>query len=479
MTSRSKWVPLLLIFLILSPSLVAENKEADQALLAAASEGNVDAMREALKNGANPNVKDDNGNTPLIMISVEMLFGDERGIIKELADRKAAVDAQNDSGMTALMYAAREGRTDTVEALLAAGAKTEVKDGDGWTAVMFAAYNGASGPLEKLMNAKAKVNLEDVEGWSPMMLAISNGKGGIVEKLKEAGVKVPTEFHGASTLFYAIESGDLTSFRATLEVAGDVNAQDPDGWTALGWAAAGGQSDFVMELLRAGADPTIKDKEGKSALDRAQESGADEAVTLLGGEWKKPELHGTKVQVDCQALGGTVESWFSIEEDALVVQTLFPHPVSWYVGGGLTNRASTSKSLTHEGVAAGSFHLDVDNNPKTGAQPDMLHPGRKGAEFTLEHSEYGTTVTYRYRTSEGEPRERPVSANVIDVSVYKGDEMVDSEVWSDSYPSVGNESGVLRTTVPLNGLGLKAGQKIGVTTVFGKCVSKPVVVELK
>jgi len=476
---RSKWVPFLVVFLLITPCLAAENTEADQALLSAASEGDVDAMRQALKDGANPNVTDENGNTPLIMISVEMLFSNERTIIKELVDQKADVNAQNGGGMTALMFAAREGRTETLEELLRAGAKVEAKDADGWTALMFAAYNGQSQPVEKLIAAKAKVDLEDVEGWTPMMLAISNGKGTIVEKLKAAGAKVPSTFHGASTLFYAIESGDLDSFRATLEVAGDVNAQDPDGWTALGWAAAGGQEHFVMDLLRAGADPSLEDKEGKTALDRAKEAGADEVVALLGGEWKKPELHGTKVPVDCQALGGSVESWFSIEDDALVVQTLFPRPVSWYIGGGMTNRASTSKKLTHEGVVAGSYYLDVDNDPKTGPQPDMLHPGRKGAEMTLDHSEYGTTVTYRYRTSDGETRERPVSANIVDVSVYKGDEMVDSDVWSDTYPAVGNESGVLRTTVPLNGLGLKAGQKIGVTTVFGKCTSKPVVVELK
>lgn len=476
---RSKWVFSLIVCVMLAGSLAAEKTQAGDALLAAAAEGDVDAMRQALKAGADPNVTDENGNTPLMMVSVDMLFDEERSIIPELVAKKAKVDYQNAAGMTALMYAARENRTENVKALLAAGAKPEVKDSDGWTALMYASYNGSWGSFDELVAAKASVSLEDAEGWTPMMLAISNGKGGIVERLQKAGAKVPTEFHGASTLFYAIESGDLTSFRVVLAAGGDVNAPDPDGWTPLAWAAGGGHEQMVMDLLRAGADPAIKDKEGKTPLDRATEYELTEIVALLGGDWKKPELAGSKISVACQALGGNVDSWFSIDESALVVQTVFPRPVSWYIGGGLTNRASTSKTLTHEGVVAGTYHLDVDNNPKTGSQPDMLNPARKGVEYALDHSEYGTSVNYRYRTSEGEPRERQVSANVIDVSVYKGDDMVDSEVWTDEYPHVVTDAGVLRTVVPLTGLGLTKGQKITVTTEFGKCVSKPTAVTLK
>jgi ankyrin repeat protein len=476
---RAKWVSSLIVCVMLASSLAADRKQAGEVLLAAAAEGDVDAMRQALKDGADPNVKDENGNTPLMMVSVDMLFGEERSIIPELVAKKAKVDHQNAAGMTALMYAARENRTENVKALLAAGAKPDVRDGDGWTALMYASYNGSWGSFDELVAAKASVSLEDAEGWTPMMLAISNGKGVVVERLQKAGAKVPTEFHGASTLFYAIESGDLTSFRAVLAAGGDVNAPDPDGWTPLAWAAAGGHEQMVMDLLRAGADPAIKDNEDKTPLDRASESELTEIAALLGGEWKKPAVTGTKVSVPCQALGGSVDTWFSTDETTLVAETVFPRPVSWYIGGGLTNRASTSKTLTHDGVAAGTYHRDVDNDAKTGAQPDMLNPARKGVEFALDHSEYGTSVTYRYRTAQGETRERQVSANVIDVSVYRGDDLLDSEAWTDSYPHVVNDSGVLRTVVPLEGLGLKKGRKITVTTEFGKCVSKPTVVTLK
>lgn len=477
----NRWtrIALSLALILSAASLGAEPSAADRGLLQAASEGNIEGMRLALYDMADPNAADENGNTALMMMAIKRLFGDERAIITELIEKKANLDQQNAGGMTALMYAAREDNHETVKTLLAAGAKHDVKDMDGWTAIMFASYNGSSQSFDELVAAKASVAIEDAEGWTPMMLALSNGKGTIVEKLQKAGAKVPTEFHGASTLFYAIESGDLTALRAVLAAGADVNGQDSDGWTPVSWATLGNQEQMVMELLRAGADPSIKNKEEKSALDYATQYELVELVAILGGEWTKPELKGTKVAVDCQALGGMVESWISTDETSLVVQTALPRPVSWYVGGGLTNRAKTSKKLTHEGVVAGSIHLDIDNDAKTGPKADAAHPGRKGAELTLAHSEFGTTVTYHYRTSQGEDRQRPVSANVIDVNVYKGDDMLDSDVWTDGYPGVYNDKGVMQTTVPLSGLGLTNGQKITVTTEFGKCVSKPVVVTLE
>ena len=225
-----------------------------------------------------------------------------------------------------------------------------------------------------------------------------------------------------------------------------------------------------MDLLRAGADPSVTDSEGKTALDRAKETGLVEIIAILGGDWEKPEPRGTKVSVNCKALGGSVDSWVSADESSLIVQTVFPRPVSWYMGGGLTNRAPTSKTFTHDGVVAGRIHLDIDNDPKTGA---------KGAEFTVDHSEFAASVSYAYRSGDGETRRRQVTAIVIDVSVLRGDDAFDPDEWFGEYPRVFSESGVLRTEVPLLKLGLSAGQKITVTTEFGKCVSKPTKVNLE
>jgi ankyrin repeat protein len=56
-----------------------------------------------------------------------------------------------------------------------------------------------------------------------------------------------------------------------------VNAIDGDGQTALFWASKSGSLNCINELLLAGADSTIKDKAGQTAVDVAHDpSTADE-----------------------------------------------------------------------------------------------------------------------------------------------------------------------------------------------------------
>lgn len=51
--------------------------------------------------------------------------------------------------------------------------------------------------------------------------------------------------------------------------------------TALMEAAAGGYLNIVQYLLDKGANPSLKDREGKTALDLAQEKNYTKIVTLL------------------------------------------------------------------------------------------------------------------------------------------------------------------------------------------------------
>ena len=56
---------------------------------------------------------------------------------------------------------------------------------------------------------------------------------------------------------------------------------DDDGWTALHNAALYGKIQVVEALLNAGADKAVKKKNGKTALDLAQEQGYPAIVKLL------------------------------------------------------------------------------------------------------------------------------------------------------------------------------------------------------
>ncbi|MBV1797903.1 ankyrin repeat domain-containing protein [Siccirubricoccus sp. G192] len=78
-------------------------------------------------------------------------------------------------------------------------------------------------------------------------------------------------------LIAAVCAGDIAGLRARLSPAGDAkddcSAGLPNGLTPLMVAAACGHQDVVELLLQCGADPTRRDRHGRSAAAHARVSG--------------------------------------------------------------------------------------------------------------------------------------------------------------------------------------------------------------
>jgi len=464
-----------------APKGKKHDPEATKALLAAATEAEADDILAALAKGADPLAKDEDGNTVLMLAVMGNFFGgEEEKAIDALLEAKVPIDAKNKGGQTALMLAAREGRDDNVQALLARGAKVDLRDADGWTPLMFAAYNGQTFVVDTLLKAKADPKAKDSKGvWDSLMLALSEGRGGAAEKLIAAGATVPSApVNGLAPLVHAIYGGDLQSVRLVLATKPDLGARDDDGWSALELAAYNGYPQIAMELLRAGIDPDLKDKEGKTALDRAKQNQRTEIIALLGGPWDRPNVGGTKIAIPCPALGGDVQASFEVQEDKLVVTTTYPKPLNYYLGGGNTNRADSAVKYTYQGSAAPDYHFDIDNNRRTGRKAEPLDKGVEGSEYSLEYMEYGTSVTLEYRGPNDEELSKPVFANVLSADLTKLGEPIPPDALGDYSPEAANENGVLKTTVPLSVLGVQKGKKVRVIAVVGACGPKEATVKL-
>jgi ankyrin repeat protein len=83
-------------------------------------------------------------------------------------------------------------------------------------------------------------------------------------------------------LIYALEMGDAELHgvvEALITLGPDVNAQSHRGRTPLMAAVIRGAAEVVDMLLKRGADPTLKDRTGRTALDRAH-PGSKVAVLL-------------------------------------------------------------------------------------------------------------------------------------------------------------------------------------------------------
>jgi uncharacterized protein len=93
-----------------------------------------------------------------------------------------------------------------------------------------------------------------------------------------------------SDLLIAAEAGDrLTSVRL-IEAKADVNVRQPDGTTALHWAAHYDDAVLVDRLLRAGAKPDAGNDYGSTPLREAAAVGSTSAIEELLKAGAKPDL---------------------------------------------------------------------------------------------------------------------------------------------------------------------------------------------
>ncbi len=93
--------------------------EGETALMTAARTGNVDAVKALAAHGANVNAKESwRGQTALMWAAAE----DHAAVIRLLKELGADLNTRSNGGFTALLFAARAGRVEAVNALLASGA---------------------------------------------------------------------------------------------------------------------------------------------------------------------------------------------------------------------------------------------------------------------------------------------------------------------------------------------------------------------
>ncbi|MBI4654475.1 MAG: ankyrin repeat domain-containing protein [Nitrospirae bacterium] len=105
--------------MIILSSPVASYAGTNEDLRDAVKEGNITRVRTSIDKGADINAKDNDGFTALMFAS----YSGHTDIVEVLLAKGADVNAESNDGLTALMSASSKGHTDIVEVLLAKGAE--------------------------------------------------------------------------------------------------------------------------------------------------------------------------------------------------------------------------------------------------------------------------------------------------------------------------------------------------------------------
>jgi uncharacterized protein len=320
----------------------------ETALMLAARSGNVDAVKMLLDHGAQINAKDTLRGTTALMWAAEQ---GHVAVVELLAARGADVRAQSEilrplkrrglgyapakdqggpdapikGGVTALLFAARQGSLDCVRALTAAGADVNQTSADGSSPLLVAVQNGFYDTARYLMDHGANVNLANSKGWTPLYLAVkirnqettaipgpsTDGVLDFIKALLDRGadpnvrIQADTEIHqgmtaawlkeaGATPLLRAALCGDLIVVRLLLEHKADPLIPTFDHTTPLMAASGVGWADGMLReysedqslevvkmLLSLGSDVNAVNDHGITALHGAGFKGANKVVQLL------------------------------------------------------------------------------------------------------------------------------------------------------------------------------------------------------
>ncbi len=185
------------------------NTEIDRALIKAAAQGNIEAVKQQLAYGAD-------------------------------------VNGKNEAGLTPLLVEARHGHKEIVELLISKGADVNENFDPIGTSLDFAKWE-----LENDSNNKKA------------------SKNETAELLRKHGPKTKKELESAASIHGASKSGDIKAVKQHLNAGTDVNAKDNLGATPLHWAAYTGHKEFAELLITEGANVNARNSKDETPLDWA------------------------------------------------------------------------------------------------------------------------------------------------------------------------------------------------------------------
>ena len=307
------------------------------SLISAAKDGDVEALRELVRDGADVGAAQADGTTALHWAA----HRDAVEAVKLLVEAGADVNAANDLGATALWLASENGSAPVVELLLREGADPNLSLLEGETPLMVASRAGNPAVTELLLRHGADPDATGPREQTALMWAAAAREPDIVALLVEHGADVHArsevwrqflahgphshprhqrwfEQGGNTALMFAARSGDLASVKHLVAAGAEVDDTGAWGVSVLSMAAysdfgtvitphqiAGAQGgpfylggeelrpgefgEIVEFLLEQGADPNLGAEEF-TALHAAVMRQNEETVELLLEHGADPEL---------------------------------------------------------------------------------------------------------------------------------------------------------------------------------------------
>lgn len=178
-----------------------------------------------------------------------------------------------------------------ITTLLNRGFDPNTVDPEGVPGLYLALRDGSLKAAEALIAwPRTHVEVRTAQDESPLMMAALKGHLELVKKLieRDADVNKP----GWAPLHYAATGGHLAIMTLLLEHHAFIDAESPNGTTPLMMAAHYGSHAAVKLLLDAGADVTMKNQLGLTAVDFANRAERKDSAELIASATRAKQPKG-------------------------------------------------------------------------------------------------------------------------------------------------------------------------------------------
>lgn len=283
-----------------------DSRNAEKMLFGAAKSGNIEWVSDLIAAGADPDVRDSEGWTPLMRcLDGDLVQSALCSVSRFLLNHGASAAAKSHDGTTALHVAAARGALCAIRDLLKRDADIEGEDVHGWTPLHHASSNGKFAASKLLLELGADPFAKTADGKTAIDFARDGGTKALIEsfaKRKMSAEDLPREttskgclrdqaFGALKLLRHAVLRGNSALVHELLAAGVHPDTRNKRGVPVLMIACVKGHVEVVEELLSAGANTEARDQSDQTAVFAAVQSKIPKKLVKILAE------HGARLNV--------------------------------------------------------------------------------------------------------------------------------------------------------------------------------------
>lgn len=272
-------------------SVNTRKNQPNNSLIIATKEGSHLKVDKLIKQGYDPNIRDDNGRTALMLAISSGNINSVESLVNAGADVNAKIKYDwNGVEYTPLLWAAyvEKPNLSIIDFLISNGADISLSNSYGTNALMFAAEKGHFEVVKSLIDKGVSVNAVTKNNATAIMYAAMSGKAKVAKLLLNNGADISLKVDwGADALLFAAReyeksSGHLNVIELLLDNGANINSTDKSGNSALMELSWSGHTEAVKLLIDRGANVNLINNNNMAAIySKYLSSSNEEIVDIL------------------------------------------------------------------------------------------------------------------------------------------------------------------------------------------------------